>query len=84
MTKRPPAYKGPTDDTPGERSPLYRGYLKSTFSIRPDQLRAIRAEARRRADAAGMFRADASEVVREALDLWIRTHHGDKMRQRRS
>jgi hypothetical protein len=78
MAKRPPVYRRGSEEAPGERSPLYRGYLKATFSIRPDQLRAIRAEARRRADAAGAFRADASEVVREALDNWVRRHHGNK------
>jgi hypothetical protein len=53
--------RGPRND---ERSPRYKGLAKATFSIRPEQLVAVRGEARRRADAAGMFRADASEVVR--------------------
>jgi hypothetical protein len=53
------------------RSPLYRGFTKATFSVRPDQLRSLRAEARRRADRAGLFRPDVSEVVREALDKWL-------------
>ena len=55
----------------GSRSPLYRGFTKATFSVRPDQLRSLRAEARRRADRAGLFRPDVSEVVREALDKWL-------------
>jgi hypothetical protein len=54
------------------RSPLYRGFTKATFSVRPDQLAALRAEARRRADRSGAFRPDVSEIVREAIDRWLR------------
>lgn len=54
------------------RSPLYRGFAKVTFSIRPDQLAGLRTEARRRADLAGSYRSDASAIVREALDAWLK------------
>jgi hypothetical protein len=64
--------RSPRPSQVGPRSPLYKGLVKATFSIRPEQLVALRKEARRRADAAGTYRADASEVVREAVDLWLR------------
>lgn len=51
----------------GKRS----GLLKATFSLKPKQLAAVVTEAQRRAQVAGRIRADASEVVREALDAWI-------------
>ncbi len=70
------ADRSPSRDAPPQhgprRSPLYKGLAKATFSIRPDQLAAIRGEARRRADLAGSYRADASEVVREAIDSWLK------------
>jgi hypothetical protein len=47
------------------------GFIKATFSLEPEQLAAVVGEAQRRAGAAGRIRADASEVVREALDAWI-------------
>jgi hypothetical protein len=59
---------------PPSHSPLYRGFTKATFSLRPEQLEALRAAARQRADRAGLFRPDVSEVVREALDAWLK--HG--------
>jgi hypothetical protein len=48
------------------------GLAKAMFSLRPDQIEAVQAEAKRRADAAGAFRADASAVVREAIDAWMK------------
>ncbi|HET9597030.1 MAG TPA: hypothetical protein VFP65_15690 [Anaeromyxobacteraceae bacterium] len=54
-----------------DRSPLYRGYTKATFSLRPDQIASLRAVARARADSAGEFRPDVSAVVREAIDSWL-------------
>ena len=48
------------------------GFTKATFSIEREQLAALVAEARKRADAAGVIRADASEVVREALAAWMK------------
>ncbi len=48
------------------------GFVKLTVSVRPEQYAALLAEARRRADAAGRFKLDASELVREALDLWTK------------
>jgi hypothetical protein len=46
--------------------------VKATFSIAPDQLAAVVAEARRRALQRGTARADAGQVVREALDQWMK------------
>ncbi len=47
------------------------GLAKTTVYLRPDQLRRLHEEARRRANAAGQLRADASAVLREAVDAWL-------------
>jgi hypothetical protein len=52
-------------------SPLWKGMGKGTFSLTSDQLKALRAEALRRAAEAGSGRPDASALVREALDAWL-------------
>jgi hypothetical protein len=51
----------------GKRS----GFVKATFSVEPEQLASVVTEAQRRAQERGVIRADASAVVREALDAWI-------------
>lgn len=51
----------------GKRS----GFIKATVSLTREQFDAIRDEAKRRADQKGAIRADASEVVREALAAWL-------------
>jgi hypothetical protein len=48
------------------------GFVKATFSITPEQLAAVVTEAQRRAQERGVIRADASAVVREALDAWAK------------
>lgn len=48
------------------------GFLKATFSVTPEQLAAVVTEAQRRAQDRGVVRADASAVVREALDTWMK------------
>ncbi len=48
------------------------GFIKATFSIEPGQMEAVRLAAKKRADASGRFRPDASEIVREALALWMK------------
>ncbi len=40
--------------------------------VEPAQAEAVREEAYRRARAKGSVLVDASEVVREALDLWMK------------
>jgi hypothetical protein len=52
-------------------SPLYRGHEKIAVFFRSEQAAALRAEALRRAAAAGVTRADVSEIVREAVDAWL-------------
>ncbi len=47
------------------------GHLKVLFAITPEQHEALKTEAMRRAQARGTLRPDASELVREALDLWV-------------
>jgi hypothetical protein len=47
------------------------GLARFTVRLRPDQLAKLHSEARERADRAGRFRVDASEIVREALDAWF-------------
>lgn len=42
--------------------------IKAMFKIRPDQLKALRAEATRRMVERSAGRIDASEVLREAVD----------------
>ncbi len=47
------------------------GFVKATFSLEPEQLAGVVAEANRRAVERGAMRSDASEVVREALVAWL-------------
>ena len=41
--------------------------------VAPDQGAAVREEAYRRAKAKGSVLVDASEVVREAIDAWMKS-----------
>jgi hypothetical protein len=54
--------------------PPKKGLKLAGFRLRPDQLAALRREARRRAEERDSQRPDASELVREALDAWIAKH----------
>jgi hypothetical protein len=47
------------------------GFIKATFSLEPEHLAGIVEEANRRARERGAMRADASEVVREAIVAWL-------------
>jgi hypothetical protein len=47
------------------------GFVKAIFSVEPEQLTAIRAEAMRRAQEAGSIRPDVSAIVRDALTQWL-------------
>ncbi len=47
------------------------GLVQVTVSLDPRHLAALRAEALRRAAAAGSGRLDASAVLRELLDAWL-------------
>ena len=54
-----------------ERSPLFKGHRKVSIYLKDAQAEALVAEARRRSDERGAMRSDVSEVVREAVDLWM-------------
>jgi len=47
------------------------GNVKALFVITPEQEKALRDEAFKRATAAGSRKPDASAVLREVLDLWL-------------
>jgi hypothetical protein len=47
------------------------GLVRMVVYVTPEHLGAVVDEGQRRAREAGRVRADASEVVREALDAWI-------------
>ncbi len=47
------------------------GLVKTTVYLRPDQLKRLHDEARRRAFAAGQLRPDASAVLRETIDAGL-------------
>jgi hypothetical protein len=51
---------------------MKKGLVKAMFSVEPRQLEALRAEATKRMVERGRGRLDASEVVREAIALWLR------------
>ena len=48
------------------------GMVKATFSLEPEQLAALLAEAQRRAQERGAMRSDTSEVVRELMAAWMK------------
>ncbi len=51
-----------------------KGLKLASYRMRPDQIEALRKEALRRALAGRPGKADASELVREAVDLWFAKH----------
>jgi hypothetical protein len=51
---------------------MKKGLVKQIFSVEPRQLEALRAEATRRMVERSRGRPDASEVLREAVDAWMR------------
>lgn len=71
MTKREAAAMAKAMKTSGKVGPR-SGLVRAVFYVRPEQLGAVVTEAQGRAQAAGRVRSDASEVVREALDLWAK------------
>lgn len=48
------------------------GFLRVMFSVRPDQLAAVQAEASKRMRERERPQARAGEIVREAIDSWMR------------
>jgi hypothetical protein len=55
-------------------NPRAKGLVPATFRFAPDQLAALRREALRRAGERGSAKPDASELIREAVNLWLRRH----------
>ncbi len=54
--------------------PPKKPYKLAGFKLHPDQIKALRREARRRADERGKDQSDASELVREAVNAWLAAH----------
>jgi hypothetical protein len=52
-------------------NPRAKGLEKVTFRLEPAQIAALKAEALRRATRSGSLKADASELVREAIKAWL-------------
>lgn len=53
-----------------------RDHVKVTHMFTREQAEVLRREAYRRAEEKGSRKPDESEVVREAVDLWISKHRG--------
>lgn len=66
----------------GIRGRSRRGFEKATFSLEPRQIEAVREEAARRMLARKAAQADASEIVREAIEMWLMFRTSDDMKGR--
>jgi hypothetical protein len=55
-------------------NPRAKNLEKVMFRLEPEQLDALRREALRRAADRGSMKPDASELVREAVDAWLKKH----------
>jgi hypothetical protein len=51
---------------------MSRGLTRTVVAFKPQQLEALRAEARRRMRARKVRKIDAGEVIREAVDAWMK------------
>ncbi len=58
--------------TPARKVGPRSGLVRVMFSIDLAQLRALQAEALRRAKERGSFKPDASEIAREAFAKWMK------------
>jgi hypothetical protein len=56
----------------GWRDVPTKDLVKGQWSLAPAHVEALRAEAMKRAAARGAGRLDASEVLREVLDAWLK------------
>ena len=63
--------RGPWQNLWQRRKGPRSGLVRVTVYFTPEQLAAVHAEARERADQAGLFRPDASAVIRDAVDLLL-------------
>ncbi len=57
---------------PGRKVGPRSGLTRATFSIELEQLAALQVEATKRMRERGSLKPDASEVVREALEAWMK------------
>lgn len=67
--KKTPEPKGAT---PRRRGPAPKGLVQFICRLRPEQAAALRDEGWKRARDRGRGIPDASEVVREAIDAWMK------------
>jgi hypothetical protein len=51
---------------------MRKGLHKAQFSMTGEQLEALRVEATKRMNARGGRKIDTSEVLREAVDHWLK------------
>jgi hypothetical protein len=54
------------------KNPRAKGLKPVVVRLEPAQIAALKAEALKRANERGSMKPDASELVREALALWMR------------
>lgn len=54
------------------KNPRAKGLERMMVRLEPSQIAALKREALRRANERGSMKPDASELVREALVLWLR------------
>lgn len=54
------------------KNPRGKGLEKAMFRLEARQLQAIRHEALRRAAERGSMKPDGSEIVREAVEAWLK------------
>lgn len=70
-TKKAPEPRGAS---PRKRGPAPKGLVQFICRLRPEQAAALREEGWKRAKERGRGIPDASEVVREAVDAWMKSH----------
>lgn len=51
---------------------MKKGLFKAQFSMSGEQLEALRVEATRRMNERGVRKIDTSEILREAVDQWMK------------
>jgi hypothetical protein len=56
----------------GWRDVPTKGLIKGSWCLSPEHVKALRAEATKRAAARNSGKPDASEVLREVLDAWLK------------
>jgi hypothetical protein len=67
-------HRGASAGTVGRVPQPKKPYKLAGFKLHPEQIKALRREARRRAEERDASLSDASELVREAIDAWLSSH----------